>query len=1397
MNPRASIRWSALRRGLPVLFFGCFTFSSDGLIAQRKAATPVAPTNESQQSPFDPTRGVEIEGKPSMVVEAEGDEPDFRPYEEVDAPEGSNREASMRPVGDPYVLSFPAGQYAPAPGVDARLRTLKSETAYGYVMVEGQMNKAGRRAALEALGCEILGVQTWQSWVVRFPRANADRIAALDFVRWVGMAQNEFKVEPELASVLANAAEGELIDVDISTFVTDIGDATERKSAKRPTSAVTDAPMEELVVNIVPNGPFHKALVDAGMRFGSYTDIDNVHVFHGKITKSDLAKILDLPFVSFVEKRVTHTRAHDQSMAMTHQDLLRKTYGGRGISVGVIDSGYYYQHRDLSLLAVGWDTVGTGVYNDENGHGTHVAGTMIGRGIADKRYVGGLPTTATDGTDRIFVGRYLNKAGSGVGTVSTLYNALRSSYTSGGLTSQPPVAINNSWGAYRSTGYNGADSSSRTVDAYIWSYNQTYVFAAGNEGSTAKARTPGVAKNVVTVGGTDDTWRSGRNPGDFYTNSSGGGTADNRNKPEILAPGTLVTSCRAGTTSSYSNFTGTSMATPHITAAAGAVADRSSFFSYKPHSMKSMLVASTEYRGYPGTSSGWFGTRAGYGQLDARKLPGSAKSGWFSYAGGTSSTNGAVWSTVVTMPSTIENLKFIGTWIEPAAASTATKARVNDVRFVFDVAPFSTIPSTPGTGDISLSSSEETVLSFARGGSAAQALRGKQVKVWIWGRTISSSVRPAWTCILDYDVPTNTSTLSISAPTRIKPNTNFTTSVTLSTPTNVADFDNARIWLTASGFTFVDMRRTMLDGILQTYSGTAFPSYPYPSLTGGMTVGAGDARTLSWTLRSPATSNTYTLTGHSISDPTLSRTASRTICVDGLAPAKIANLRSTSHSPSTWSNATTLRMAWNAATDNGCAGMWGIATRLSLTSAQTPTTRNLGNVTAQNVAVSSNTAPYYFTARGVDNLSNFSASSAVAGPYYVDATNPVLSTVQINNGASATNSLGATVRLTASDAHSGVYQVRFSSNGSTWSPWRAVASSYSFNMSTYGGNTSQGTKYVYAQVRDKALNVSGTVRDSIVYDSLPPNVTLVQIASGAAYTSTLASNVRVNGSGGPTQMRFSSNGSTWSPWQAFSTSAIAYNLSSYGGNTSFGTKTVYAQLRDAVGNQSASSSDTIVYMGVPTLGSASPSALRVVNKQAVRLTGNNLSAIEAVFFGATKITSVDSQDWAQGYFRKVSNTAIDLYCPQGENPGTYQVYVANAVGASSKLPITISHNTTPFAGSPSRSQRGRNLEVLIHRGNRPGTTISILTVSASGTPLNIPGIVNLGHGGNASTIIDPSLLVLAVGAHDPTSRAARFDVPMATTLPAIRLYFESLLLDTLNPGARPIPSSGATSTQLF
>jgi len=190
-------------------------------------------------------------------------------------------------------------------------------------------------------------------------------------------------------------------------------------------------------------------------------------------------------------------------------------------------------------------------------------------------------------------------------------------------------------------------------------------------------------------------------------------------------------------------------------------------------------------------------------------------------------------------------------------------------------------------------------------------------------------------------------------------------------------------------------------------------------------------------------------------------------------------------------------MRWNTVTDSGCAGVAAQAVKVASPNGVTPTSFALSpTVTTATVTVSSNTKAWYFTHRSKDRAGNLS-NVRQSGPYFIDTSKPNVLSVSINNGAATTSNLNAQVRITASDTFSGVQSMRFSSNGVTWTPFRNFSTgSQSFDLATFGGNTAQGTKRVFAEVRDRAGNLSSLRSDTILYQVLPK----VTSSTGTTYT---------------------------------------------------------------------------------------------------------------------------------------------------------------------------------------------------------------------------------------------------------------------------------------------------------
>ncbi|HRZ84125.1 MAG TPA: Ig-like domain repeat protein, partial [Candidatus Hydrogenedentes bacterium] len=180
---------------------------------------------------------------------------------------------------------------------------------------------------------------------------------------------------------------------------------------------------------------------------------------------------------------------------------------------------------------------------------------------------------------------------------------------------------------------------------------------------------------------------------------------------------------------------------------------------------------------------------------------------------------------------------------------------------------------------------------------------------------------------------------------------------------------------------------------------------------------------------------------------------------------------------------------------------------------------------------------------------------------------PPTGAIVINGGASVSSFFDVFLEIMSNDgAGSGVSRMRFSNNGSTWSPWEAVAPTKGWAL-----DPGDGVKTVRVQFMDRAGNVSAVCADTLVLDQTPPMGSIL-INSGALVSSFFDVFLTISwndGAGsGVFRMRFSNNGSTWSPWEAVApTKGWALPGAGY--------RTVRVQFVDRAGNVSPAYSDYI------------------------------------------------------------------------------------------------------------------------------------------------------------------------------------------------------------------------------
>lgn len=262
-------------------------------------------------------------------------------------------------------------------------------------------------------------------------------------------------------------------------------------------------------------------------------------------------------------------------------------FKGGGIVICIVDTGVDASHPDLAgRLSITKDFTGEG-FQDNNGHGTHVAGIAAGSGAESKGKYRGVAPEAT-----LIAAKVLK--GDGSGLMSDVMSGVEWGVDNGAR------VINLSLGSDGSC--DGTDALSQICDAAV-DAGVVVCVAAGNAGPAASTvGSPGCAFKVITVGASD---RSDR----IASFSSRGPTADGRLKPDISFPGVAIASCRARGTSMgqviddfYTAASGTSMATPHCAGAAALLLNAEPQLT--PQNVKDRLMNSAKDLGFQWNAQG-------------------------------------------------------------------------------------------------------------------------------------------------------------------------------------------------------------------------------------------------------------------------------------------------------------------------------------------------------------------------------------------------------------------------------------------------------------------------------------------------------------------------------------------------------------------------------------------------------------------------------------------------------------------------------------------------------------------------------------------------------------------------------------------------------------------------
>ncbi len=513
---------------------------------------------------------------------------------------------------DPHLLYLKAGTFDPLTDPLPGPSWLHSRSTHPHYLVQfdGPLRDATLRK-VASLDIMLLQYLPDHAFFARVPKGTLDDLRDLPHVRYVGPIHPAFRIHPGIHDQLRSDG---AMDISIMTWDASRSNtiaALVRADGGRVILLDDDLVVVNMRLSAVPALVAEAALAIRWVEPWTLPQLAN----DNDARTARARQSSDGSYVGTGHALWSYNPTTDEFEGFT----------GANVTVTVADTGLDTTHPAFSGRIVEYFDYGNDGEKDNSGHGTHVAGTVLGDGSwrtsdmgQDGKYAG-LAPEAKLVVQEVFVAG--NPGANGMGRDAENQGATISS---------------NSWISGYFGDYNGAceaydrlthDANNvKTGDQPIF-----YVFGAGNDGPNAGTiRPPSLAKNVLSVGATGND-KLGSTSDTMVGFSSRGPVEDGRIKPDIVIPGHWVASARsmdsgahggwsrpADGQTSYVYGSGTSMATP---GAAGAAAVVTQYFRDElDHEPSPALIKAALINGavplsnyeYPGMDQGW-------GRIDLEK----------------------------------------------------------------------------------------------------------------------------------------------------------------------------------------------------------------------------------------------------------------------------------------------------------------------------------------------------------------------------------------------------------------------------------------------------------------------------------------------------------------------------------------------------------------------------------------------------------------------------------------------------------------------------------------------------------------------------------------------------------------------------------------------------------
>ncbi|MCJ1235952.1 hypothetical protein MMC14_003928 [Varicellaria rhodocarpa] len=405
-----------------------------------------------------------------------------------------------------------------------------NNTNYIYVQGDGHMTPEQKRE-LQSLNVTIQEYVGNDTYLCRYEPGDLGIIRTLPFVGTANVYHKVFKTTSQLKDSIREGGTGSTHTIDILLH----------KSAEGP----------EHIATLLKNRPG--------------VDASSISIDHRQIRVTVGAQ--EVPYLETLDSVKTIERVRPfalfNNIARTdlEVDMMAKNllFQGSGQVITMADTGFdkgdkvdvhpafkdKFHSRIVGLYAIARDTA-----DDPHGHGTHVAGSIIGNG--DSTLMGGsIQGTAPEAA--LVVQSMMDPFGD-LQPPQNLWDLFREPYND-----YVSRIHSNSWGSKWDGAQENYNDNARTIDRFIWHNPDAVIcFAAGNDAQKPLAGVSQIggssaAKNCITVGASESSRPSVDNmysPGKKNSNdpatiadfSSRGPTLEGRIKPDVVAPGTAILS---------------------------------------------------------------------------------------------------------------------------------------------------------------------------------------------------------------------------------------------------------------------------------------------------------------------------------------------------------------------------------------------------------------------------------------------------------------------------------------------------------------------------------------------------------------------------------------------------------------------------------------------------------------------------------------------------------------------------------------------------------------------------------------------------------------------------------------------------------------------------------------